>query len=327
MKKVYLILPLLFGCINNISTSVSCINIIPLEEMKKDGDIQSTIKTYENTMKDFSNELNASKQIVNKYNKEFFNETDVKNLLKDLNIKSTNYGEIRNEIIKNGDRIYDIVSKLDSLNEKVCKKYFNDVDKCEYFKKNNLSHNNIYYDINAGKNYDQCAKYLDDNKKDIKDAISVFEKYLEVLKKVKPYYAEKEKEKENKILGNKKKCGDISMNIASLIVPFQNLTLDKNCIYDFQQHPFMKVFQALPDGALVTFYMPEWGDTIIKIEDDKEYVDDMRFSGENYIYTGPYRYNNVLGSMKTIHSFKKVNMEKLKLPKTYFYEGLNYVPQ
>ena len=151
------------------------------------------------------------------------------------------------------------------------------------------------------------------------------EKYLALLNKLKNYFSNIEKEREDKLLGNKRRCGDISEDIAISVIPFRNVSYDKNCIYDFNKYPLTTVFQSLPNGALVAFSMPGWGNTIIKVEDNVEYIDGEHFSGRNYVYTGNYRYTTVLGAIKTIPSFKKLNVEKLNLPKTYFYEGLNYV--
>ena len=307
-----------------------CVSVIPLEEMTKDDELQSAKKIYENIKnnKELTNEINNIKKTINKYNKDNLSETDVKNLLKDLNMKSTNYEEIQvgirkqeNSINKNIEKLMEYqnvkaTSDLQNRDEVLCKKY---LDKVKNSFETTRDKNN------AKLNYDQCLNYINNNKINIKNIMSSFEKYLTLLNKLKNYFSNIEKEREDKLLGNKRRCGDISEDIAISVIPFRNVSYDKNCIYDFNKYPLTTVFQSLPNGALVAFSMPSWGDTIIKVEDNVEYVDGEHFSGRNYVYTGNYRYTTVLGAMKTIPSFKKLNVEKLNLPKTYFYKGLNYV--
>ena len=307
-----------------------CVSVIPLEEMTKDDELQSAKKIYENIKnnKELTNEINNIKKTINKYNKDNLSETDVKNLLKDLNMKSTNYEEIQvgirkqeNSINKNIEKLMEYqnvkaTSDLQNRDEVLCKKY---LDKVKNSFETTRDKNN------AKLNYDQCLNYINNNKINIKNIMSSFEKYLALLNKLKNYFSNIEEKRENKLLGNKRRCGDISEDIAISVIPFRNVSYDKNCIYDFNKYPLTTVFQSLPNGALVAFSMPSWGDTIIKVEDNVEYVDGEHFSGRNYVYTGNYRYTTVLGAMKTIPSFKKLNVEKLNLPKTYFYKGLNYV--
>lgn len=307
-----------------------CVSVIPLEEMTKDDELQSVKKIYENIKnnKELTNEINNIKKTINKYNKDNLSETDVKNLLKDLNMKSTNYEEIQvgirkqeNSINKNIEKLMEYqnvkaTSNLQNRDEVLCKKY---LDKVKNSFETTRDKNN------AKLNYDQCLNYINNNKINIKNIMSSFEKYLALLNKLKNYFSNIEEKRENKLLGNKRRCGDISEDIAISVIPFRNVSYDKNCIYDFNKYPLTTVFQSLPNGALVAFSMPGWGNTIIKVEDNVEYIDGEHFSGRNYVYTGNYRYTTVLGAMKTIPSFKKLNVEKLNLPKTYFYEGVNYV--
>ena len=312
-----------------------CVSVIPLEEMTKDDELQSAKKIYENIKnnKELTNEINNIKKTINKYNKDNLSESDVKNLLKDLNMKSTNYEEIQvgirkqeNSINKNIEKLMEYqnveaTSDLQNTDEITCNKYLVEAEKYSAFP-------STQNEDNAKLNYDQCLNYINNNKINIKNIMSSFEKYLTLLNKLKNYFSNIEKEREDKLLGNKRRCGDISEDIAISVIPFRNVSYDKNCIYDFNKYPLTTVFQALPNGALVAFSMPGWGNTIIKVEDNvgyAEYVDGEHFSGRNYVYTGNYRYTTVLGAMKTIPSFKKLNVEKLNLPKTYFYEGLNYV--
>ena len=307
-----------------------CVSVIPLEEMTKDDELQSAKKIYENIKnnKELTNEINNIKKTINKYNKDNLSKNDVKNLLKDLNMKSTNYEEIQvgirkqeNSINKNIEKLMEYqnvkaTSDLQNRDEVLCKKY---LDKVKNSFETTRDKNN------AKLNYDQCLNYINNNKINIKNIMSSFEKYLALLNKLKNYFSNIEEKRENKLLGNKRRCGDISEDIAISVIPFRNVSYDKNCIYDFNKYPLTTVFQSLPNGALVAFSMPSWGDTIIKVEDNVEYIDGEHFSGRNYVYTGNYRYTTVLGAMKTIPSFKRLNVEKLNLPKTYFYEGLNYV--
>lgn len=311
-----------------------CVNVIPLEEMEKDNELQFTKKLYENiqTNKELTNEINTIEQIVNKYDKNTLNETDIKNLLKELNIKSTNYKEIRDEIRekeKNLKSIISMLEKREEQKEQYCSKYLNKDKAIE--KKYIVFKDFIPYEHNkknAKKNFEQCISYINNENvhKMINKYNSIIQKSFIILGQIKYYYRDIEVRKENKITGNINKCGDISENIATSIFPGKNTYYHKECIYDFVKWPFTTVLQSLEKGALISFYMPDWGNTIIKIDDDEEYIDGNSFKGRNYVYTGNYKYTTVLGSTKTIASFKKLNIEKLKLPKTYFYEGLNYVP-
>lgn len=98
--------------------------------------------------------------------------------------------------------------------------------------------------------------------------------------------------------------------------------LIKGHVYQLHQAPGLTVEQSTEDGVLVRFsngYSP-FGEipSILHLKTARQYADNSFVSSSLCVsYTGLYRYINVMGANRTIHSFNEVPCKNYALPQAW----------
>ena len=141
--------------------------------------------------------------------------------------------------------------------------------------------------------------------KEINNSLIMHEKYLKDILNYSLKYESKLNHSKMNMLCEKTLEQDI---LSSLV--FRSSDIRKNCIYSLSGN--IKVIQILKNGIIARLEMHDRGTypENIFIYTKKSFVDGEFIGKGNVYYSGPYSYGTVLGSKKTVHSFKEIELNK-----------------
>lgn len=166
----------------------------------------------------------------------------------------------------------------------------------------------LYSNLNYKKNIEEFKSSIKNIKPNKQQEIStILDDYSftfqDIIKQITDYSIKYETKKLNNFYKNKygniNNCGEI-----------QNLILgdesaQNGCYYDANSS--LIVIQVIPNGVLVRDEYGGINSKQIFIETNKKYVDKEILAGR-YLYTGIYKYTNLLGLTKTVWKFKEISV-------------------